>query len=54
MQDKIKLMLLVNEHTTPEATPEATQLKIELINQLINNQIKYIDVINYYYDIKNK
>lgn len=34
-----------------ENTAEANRLKAELIKELATKKIKYIDVINYYYDI---
>ena len=51
--DKLKIINLINEYTTPEDTPEATALKINLINMLIDNKTYYINVISYYYDILN-
>ena len=52
IKNKIQLDLLINEYMTPEHTPAATDLKKQLIKDLINKQISYIDIINYYYDIK--
>ena len=51
--NKIKLQLLLKDYVTAEANANATALKLELINQLLNNELKYINVIQYYYDIKN-
>lgn len=53
IKNKVHFELLLDELITDEKTEEATQLKKELIMDLVNKKIAFIDVINYYYEIKN-
>ena len=54
IKEKINMEILIKQHMKHETTAAATAVKYLLIMDLINKETKYIDIINYYYDIKNK
>lgn len=51
IKNKILFEINLKDNIKHEKTNEATSLKYKLIMELINNEIKYIDIFNYYYDI---
>ena len=51
IKNKIKLELLIKDFVTAEETPAATELKVKLIKELIDNEISYINIFHYYYEI---